>query len=307
MGLPLAAGKLNIGSTTMRYIPALYAGKLLKKYYSSTVLSAITNTDYEGEIKKFGDTIYIRSTPDITIRDYAKGATLVNEQPESTAVTMTIDKGKYWSFVTEAVDKIQTDIKTFVNKWTDDAAEQMKITIDTNVLANVYSDAHASNIGTTAGAKSASFNMGTAGTPVALDKTNILDYIVDAGTVLDEADVPEQGRFMVLPPMFAGLIKKSDLKDASLTGDSTSPIRNGMLGTIDRFTLFNSNLLAGTYSTGVYCLFGTKDAISFATQMTENEVLPNPNGFGTLHRGLQVYGYKVVKSQALGVLFAKKA
>jgi len=306
MGLALAAGKLNIGSSTMRYIPALYAGKLLKKYYSATVLSAITNTDYEGEIKKYGDTVYIRATPDITIRDYAKGQTLVNEQPESTAVTLSIDKGKYWSFVTESVDKIQTDIKTFVNKWTDDAAEQMKIAVDTDVLANVYSDASAYNQGTTAGAKSSSFNLGVAGTAVGVDKTTILDKIVDCGTVLDEIDCPETGRFMIIPPMLAGLIKKSDLKDASLSGDGTSIMRNGMLGTIDRFTLFNSNLLAGTYSTGVYCIFGTKDAISFATQLTENEVLPNPNGFGTLHRGLQVFGYKVVKPQALGVLYAKK-
>lgn len=307
MGLPLAAGKLNIGSTTMRYIPALYAGKLLKKYYTNTVLSAITNTDYEGEIKKYGDTVYIRATPDITINDYSKGQTLVNEQPESTSVTMSIDKGKYWSFVTESVDKIQTDIKTFVNRWTDDAAEQMKVAIDTDVLGNVYSDASAYNMGQTAGYKSSSFNLGYAANAVSLDKTNVLDYIVDSGTVLDEIDCPESGRFMLIPPMIAGLIKKSDLKDASLTGDSTSPIRNGLLGTIDRFTLFSSNLLAGTYSTGVYCLFGTKDAISFATQLTENETLTNPNGFGTLHRGLQVYGYKVIKPQALGVLYAKVA
>jgi len=305
MSYPVAAGKVNIGNTTMRYIPALYAGKLLVSYYDATVLAAIANTDYEGQIRKQGDTIYIRTRPTMTIRDYVKGQTLMNEQPESTAVTMLIDKGKYWSFVTDDLDKVQTDIKSFINEWTGDAAEQLKIAVDTDVLANVYGSAHASNIGLTAGVDSSSYNLGTSGTALSVTKVNVLDTIVDCGSVLDEQNVPETGRFLIIPPWMAGLIKKSDLKDASLTGDAKSVLRNGLIGMIDRFTLYNSNLLAGT-SSGQYCIFGTKDAISFATQLTENKVQDNPNGFGMLHRGLMVYGYKVVKPEALGVLYAAK-
>lgn len=306
MAYPNAPGKVNIGSSTMRYIPALYAGKLIVKYYNASVLTVITNTDYEGMIKKHGDTVYIRSVPDMTIRNYQKGQTLVNEQPESTAVTLLIDKGKYWSFVTDSLDKVQTDIKSFINDWTDDAAEQLREEIDTDVLGNIYSDASSDNQGATAGVISGAFNLGTAGTPASVDKTNVLDYIVDAGTVLDEQNVSESGRFLIIPPWMAGLIKKSDLKDASLSGDATSIMRNGLLGMIDRFTLYNSNLLAGS-SSAQYCIFGHKDATTFATQMTENKVQDNPNGFGMLHRGLQVYGYKVVKPEALGVLVANKS
>jgi hypothetical protein len=290
----------------MRYIPALFSGKLLVKYYDATVLSMITNTDYEGEIKKFGDTVYIRSVPTLTIRTYVKGQTLVNEQPESEATTLVIDKGKYWSFVTEDLDKVQTDIKGFVEKWTGDAAEQLKINIDTGILADIYASAHAKNQGTTAGVDSGAYNLGVAGTPLALTKANILDYIVDCGTVLDEQNVPESGRFMLLPPWAANLIKKSDLKDAAMTGDAKSITRTGVIGMIDRFTLYSSNLLAGNITDGVNMLFGIKDATTFATQLTESKVQDNPNGFGMLHRGLQVYGYKVVKPEALGVLLGKK-
>ncbi|HET6453682.1 MAG TPA: hypothetical protein VFI02_04705 [Armatimonadota bacterium] len=305
MAYPVAPGKTDLSSSTMRYIPALYAGKLLVKFYASSVLTAITNTDYEGDIKKYGDTVYIRTTPDVTIREYVKGQTLSNEQPESSAVTLLIDKGQYWSFVTDDLDKVQSDIKGFVNAWTEDAAEQLKETIDTDVLGNIYSDVHASNTGTSAGVVSSSFNLGVGGSPVEVTKNNILDYFVDCGTVLDEQNVPETGRFMVIPPWMAGLIKKSDLKDASLSGDAKSIMRNGLLGMIDRFTLYNSNLLAGS-SAGQYCLFGLKLATTFATQLTENKIQDNPNGFGMLHRGLQVYGYKVAKPEALGVLFASK-
>lgn len=303
MAYPSAPGTRNIGSDTMRMIPVLYSGKLLKKYYDKTILSLVTNTDYEGEIRKHGDTVYIRTVPTLTIRDYVKGAALVNEQPESTSVELQINKGKYWSFVTEDLDKVQTDIKDFVSRWAADGAQQLEIALDTDVLAGIATDAQ--HQGATAG-KNDEFNFGAAGAPVTLTKANILEYIVDCGTCLDQYNVPEQGRFMVLPPRICGLIKKSDLKDASLAGDAKSVIRSGVLGMIDRFMILNSNLLSYVSNDTAYkCLFGVKDGATFATQMTASKVQDNPNGFGMLHRALNVYGYRVVKPEALGVLYAK--
>jgi hypothetical protein len=71
----------------------------------------------------------------------------------------------------------------------------------------------------------------------------VLNYIVDMGTVLDERNIPETGRWLVIPPWAAGMIKKSDLRNASISGDGSSLLRNGRLGMIDRFTLYASNLL----------------------------------------------------------------
>jgi len=305
MGYPVAAGKVDIGSSSMQYIPTLYAGKLLIKFYETSVLGEIANTDYEGMIKEQGDTVIIRSTPTLTIRDHQKGMTLQNEQPESEAVTLYIDKGKYWSFVVDDVDKVQTDIKGFIEAWTEDAAYELRNEVEKDVLQTIYGYVDASNTGATAGAQSAAFNIGTTGTPVTLTKANVIDTIVDCGTVLDEQNVPDTGRFFLMPPRICGLIKKSDLKDASLTGDSTSVVRNGMIGMIDRFTIYKTGNLK--YETGTpawHCLFGTKHATTFATQLVKNKVQDNPNGFGMLHRGLQVYGFKVVKPEALGDLIA---
>lgn len=195
-----------------------------------------------------------------------------------------------------------------MDEWSEDASEQMKIKIDTQVLQTIPSDAHANNKGTSAGRKSSSFNLGATGSPVALDKTNVLDYIVDTGTVLDEQSLPQTGRWMVIPAWMSGMIKKSDLKDASLAGDGTSILRNGRLGMIDRYTLYMSNLVysvSDTY-TCYHILFGTRHALSFAAQMTEMESLRAESTFGTLVRGLNVYGFKVLKAEALGDLYAYK-
>ena len=46
---------------------------------------------------------------------------------------------------------------------------------------------------------------------------------------------------------------------------------------------------------------GHKSAITFASQITKVESLQNPNDFGTLVRGLNVYGYEVIKPEALAL------
>lgn len=304
MPMPVAAGHPQLSGVT---IPnAIWSGKLLVKFYEATVLGEIANTEYEGEIANQGDKVIIRTTPSITIRDYAKGGTLQTERPEPETVELDIDKGKYWQLVADDVDKFQSDYN-YVDDWTRDASEQLKITIDTQVLGDIYADAHASNAGATAGAQSSSYNLGTTGTPVALDKTNILDYIVDIGSVLDEQNVPESDRWLILPVWACGLIKKSDLKDASLSGDDTSIVRNGRIGMIDRFMIYRSNLLATTTdgaNTVTNIIAGHKSGLTFASQMLNSETLRAESTFGTLVRGLQVYGYKVIKPQSIAHLYA---
>ena len=294
MSYPVSPGRPNYSGN---FIPEIWSGKLIENFYDATVLAAISNTDYEGEIRQYGDTVNIRTTPEITIRDYVKGQTLTVENPDKPKIQLLIDKGDYFACVEDDVDRIQSDVK-MMDMWSKDASEQMKLKIDRRVLTDLLPDIGAFNKGATAGEKSASFNLGTTGTPVALDKTNVIDLIVDLGTVLDEANAPETDRFLVIPAKMAGLIKKSDLKDASLTGDGTTPLRNGRLGMIDRFTLYVShNLYVASGKTSL--IAGHKMGFTFASQMTEMESIRAESTFGNIVRGLQVYGYKVVKPQAL--------
>jgi hypothetical protein len=305
---PTAAGVRNIASTSMRYVPTVHSGKILVKYFESTCLGEVTNTDHEGEIKNQGDTVYIRTDPDITVSDHVKGQGLAFEHPESEALTMLIDKGKSWAFSTNFIDDKQTDIKNYAERWSSVAAKQLKIAIERGVFGSVYADAAAANVGNNAGALSGNILMGVTGTPVEITSGNVITKIVEAGQVLTEQNVPDEGRFMIVPPGFITRLLLSDLKNASITGDQTSVLRNGRWGRVRNFMIYESNLLTSVTDGGAQCwniLFGTKDAISFATQIVHNENNPNPFGFGTLFKGLQVYGFKVVKPEALGVLYAK--
>ena len=101
------------------------------------------------------------------------------------------------------------------------------------------------------------------------------------------------------------------LKDASMTGDKESIIRNGKIGMINNMTVYMSNNLYsvtdGTTSTTCwYCLFGHPIAISFAEQLTKLRTQESEKTFGTLLSGLHVYGYDVTKAEGLGYLYADK-
>lgn len=298
MAFPVATGAPSMSGT---YIPEIWSGKLLEKFYKATVFAQISNTDYEGEITESGDKVLIRTIPDITISKYQKGMSLAVQNPESSNVELLIDKGYYYNVAIADVDKKQSDI-AFMDKWGQDAAEQMKIKVDTEILDSIYGDVASTNAGTTAGAISKNINLGTAGSPIEITKSNVIDYLVAAGQVLDEQNVPETDRWAVIPAWMATRIKTSDLKDASLTGDPKSPIRNGRLGMIDRWTLYSSNSVYhatdGAFE-GFHIPMGHKGALTFASQLVKNEVLPNPNDFGQLMRGLQVFGYEVIQPASM--------
>jgi len=273
MAYPNAAGRPQYSGN---FIPEIWSGKLIENFYDATVLAAISNTDYEGEIRAYGDTVNI---------------------PDKAKLQLLIDKGEYFSCIEDDVDKVQSDIN-LMDTWTKDASEKMKIKIDQRVLTDMLPDISALNKGASAGRITGNINLGTTGSPVAITKTNVLEYIIDMGTVLDEANAPESDRFLVIPAKMAGFIKKSDLKDASITGDAQSVIRNGRLGMIDRFTIYMSHNLS--VSSGKFSLIsGHRMGFTFASQMTNMETIRSESTFGNIVRGLQVYGYKVVKPEAL--------
>lgn len=303
------------------FIPTLWSGKLLAKFYANTMLSEVCNTDYEGELKNQGDSIRVRIAPDITIRDYEVGSNLSYEVPTPIYRDMQVDKGKYFGVQVNDVLAYQADID-LMNTFTEDAAKQLKIRIEDEVFFNsfVTEGPAAANEGATAGAISAAYNLGTDLAPVA--STDVLNCILRMSTCLDEQNVPEDGRFLIISPYDRQLLMKSSLAQAYFTGDQSSVMRTGKIGMIDRFTVYVSNLLprgaadkalvSGLTDTATgatltsalqrrVMVAGTKQAISFAMTVDKTEPLRNQADFGDIVRGLAVYGRKVMKPEALVV------
>lgn len=306
MSVEPSSGYPQYADADIAYIPQLYAANTLVKYYAKSVVTAICNTKYEGEVRDKGDRIIIRTRPSITIRPYKKGQKLEKETPKSEPVTMLVDQAQYYNFVIDDVDEKQADI-VLSSEFTDDASEQMRIAIDSDVLGSVYADADTYNQGANAGRISQSYDLGSVGSPLAVTKQNVIEVLTVIGSVFDEYNVPRQNRSIVCPAWFRLKIMNSDLKNASIMGDDTSIIRNGRVGMVDDLTLYMSNLLSvvddsGTSVTNI--IAQNMDAITYASQLVKNETLRCADTFGREYRGLQVYGFKVVKPQGLVHLYA---
>ena len=306
------------------FIPTLWSGKLLAKFYQNTMLSEVANTDYEGELKNQGDTIRIRLAPTISISDYTAGMNLNYEVPTPIYQDMQVNKGKYFGVQVNDVLAYQSDMN-LMNMFTEDAAKQLKIQIENEVFFNCFvtEGPAAANKGSTAGAISAAYDLGSDTAPVdQATPENVLKAILRMSTVLDEQNVPEDGRWLILSPYDRHLLMQSSLAQAYFTGDSSSTVRTGKIGMIDRFTCYVSNLLprgaagkalvSGLTDTATGAsvsnakarrtmIAGTKVACSFAMTVNKTEPLRNQTDFGDIVRGLAVYGRKTVKPEALVV------
>ena len=281
----MSFSQFSTGTTSeVNFIPEVFSKLLQAKFYKKSILPAISNTDYEGEISGQGEKVTIRTVPAVTINNYA--GTITTQELTTAKVEMLIDKAKYYSFKIDDVLAAQADINMLEGA-SSDASEGMRIAVETDVLA-------ASVTGAT-----------TIGSQTTITAANILANILAIATSLDTLNIPEEGRFIVLNPAQISLLKQSELRQAYLTGDSTSPLRNGKVGMVDRFNVYQSNMLykpaSGADAGYTHVLAGHPKGMSFASQFTNTETVRMESTFGDQVRGLKVFGSKVVTPDALVV------
>lgn len=302
---PTAPGVPTIGA----YIPEIYAKELLIEFYIATVIAAISNTDYEGEIKAQGDTVIIRALPEVEVSDYVKGQKLTYPYLEPPSIELVIDRAKKYTMNAPDIDQVQSDI-AYLSKWAAHGGEKLKIAIDRDCLGRLPAAAHAKNAGDKAGKVSGSINLGKAGAPISLANTNVLSTMLLGKQAIAEQDidVTTGGKlWAVMPAWVSTRIQTSMLSDASKAGDGVTMIRNGRLGVINNITLYESNNLLPDEAGGFHIIMGHKDCYTFASQLIKNETLRNYDDFGDIMRGLQVYGDKVTKPEGIVDIYVTEA
>jgi hypothetical protein len=306
-------GNNNLGApAAANFVPEYWSLKMLARFYESTILPQLVNTDFEGEIKAAGSTVRIRRPPVVVVKDYKPSGTagydplvdgITYDELDAEEIVMEINQAKMYAFKVDDVLKAQADIN-IVSAAMKDAAQNMKIQVERETFEYMYTGVDAAN------------QIGSDVKPEVVGADNVMEYVLELGQKLDEANIPESGRYIVIPPWLASRVKNSDLRQVSTTGDAKSPLRNGLVGQLDRFNVYQSNLLprpvdaagnpildaSGMQSTVI--LGGTKAFTSFATQVVKTEDVRLEKQFGDGVRGLQVYGRKVVQPTAGICMFA---
>lgn len=259
------------------FIPEIWAKKLMKIFHKSAVMVSLCNRDYEGEVKAGGDTVHVRSFGEITIRNYTREQTLTDDTLTDPMSDLSIDQQKYFSFVVDDIDKAQSDIN-IMEGYSRQAADAIRRTVDQHLHAQ-HANVDSGNI------------LGSSSAPITLTKDNIYFYTTELGRLMDDDNVPAEGRHLVVDPRRKALYLNSP-EFVRATGLGDRVVQNGVIGECGGFQIHVSTNLNST-SGNRPLLALTKDLISYADQMNKVEHVRPSNQFVDKVKGLYVYGSKI--------------
>ena len=292
------------GQTNSFFLPKVYSKQVLNFFRKASVVEAITNTDYAGEIAAYGDSVRIIKEPTITVYQYERGADVTKTALTDQEVTLIVDVANAFKFI---VDDIETNMShvNFRDVATSSAAYALRDAFDAGVLASMFAGVSASApdhiIGADAAVGTAGVNETTASIDL-IDVADPLDVMARMARLLDDQNIPEEGRWFVASPAFYEALSQSSSKLLSVDYNAgQGSIRNGLVssGKLRGFNMYKSNNIAATATATGKCLAGHMSATATAQTITSTEVIRDPSSFGDIVRGLHVYGAKVLRPEAL--------
>jgi hypothetical protein len=278
------------------FIPTIWSARILSALKKSLVYgqSNVVNRDYEGDIRDQGDSVKINSIGDVTIKDHARNTDIDGAEEISDASQMLlIDQGKYFNFGVDDVDKAQANANV-MGEAMDRSGYGLRDKAD-QFIASHYTDVPAANL------------LGSDGAPVIPTATTAYEKLVDLGVLLDEANVPTDGRFVIVPSWYHGLLLKDDRFVRAGTAKTDQVLANGMVGEAAGFTVMKSNNVPNTAGTLYKVIAGTKMGFSYAEQIVKVEAYRPEKRFSDAVKGLHVYGGKLIRPYCWAVLTASKS
>ena len=296
------------GQTNSFFLPSVYSKKVLNFFRKSSVCEAITNTDYSGEITAFGDSVKIIKEPVITVYQYERGADVTATKLTDQEISLVVDTANAFKFI---VDDIETSMShvNFKEVAASSAAYALRDAFDEGVIATMFAGVSAASPNHILGSDSATdlaagtFD-GTGNLDIGFGSSehDPLDVMAYMARLLDEQDIPEEGRWFLAPPSFYEQLGQSSSKLMSVDFNAgQGSIRNGLVssGKLRGFDMYKSNNIAATSNAAGKVIGGHMSSTATAQTITSTEVLRDPDSFGDICRGLNVYGAKVLRSEAL--------
>lgn len=296
------------GQTNSFFLPKVYSKQVLNFFRKASVAEAITNTDYAGEISGFGDTVRIIKEPTITVYQYERGQDVTQTKLTDQEVTLIVDTANAFKFI---VDDIETNMShvNFRDVATSSAAYALRDAFDEGVIAAMFAGVSTSSPDHVLGSDSATDlaagtfdGAGNLDIGFAASEHDPIDVMARMARLLDEQNVPEEGRWFLASPDFYEQLAQSSSKLLSVDYNAgQGSIRNGLVssGKLRGFNMYKSNNIAATTNAAGKCLAGHISSTATAQTITSTEVIRDPSSFGDIVRGLHVYGSKVLRGEAL--------
>ena len=294
------------GQTNSFFLPSVYSKKVLNFFRKSSVIEAITNTDYSGEISAYGDSVNIIKEPVISVSAYTRNTDTTETRLTDAETSLVVDSANAFKFIVDDIEKNMSHVN-FKEVASSSAAYALKDAYDAAVLATMFAGVPASSPNHILGADSATdlgagvFD-GAGNIDLGQSETDPLDVMARMARLLDEQNVPEEGRWFVASPDFYEVLGQSSSKLLSVDYNAgQGSIRNGLVssGKLRGFDMYKSNNIAATTNAAGKCMAGHISSTATANTILSTEVLRDPTSFGDIVRGLHVYGAKVLRGEAI--------
>lgn len=282
-------------------IPELWSLTLNKKLDKSGVGMKIVNKIFEAEIKHYGDTVHIGELGDVTISDYSEDSStggVTYQRVDATTQTLKLDQSKAFGIFLSDITIQQSQIKDLQKRFEKRAKTAIDLVKDTYILSS-FADIPEDNL------------LGTDEAPITLTKDNVysvfswlamklkennaIENLDD--TVSKDNNPKDSLPYVVINPRVESILRQSpDFVHATDAGDKL--LREGSIGAIAGLDVLVSTNLPTTENK-VKIMAGINDAIAFAGNISNIEVIRDEKFFGDNIRGLYVYGKKTILPNAL--------
>lgn len=305
----MALGSSHVTLTTAaNFIPELWSDEIVATYQKSLVAAKLFKS--MPMVGKKGDTIHI-PTPSRGAASLKAASTQVTLQASTDSdVAVLIDKHYEYSKVIEDIVEVQA-LASMRQFYTEDAGYALARRVDSSLL----------ELGRT-------FNGGSAGARynaayLGGDGTTAFDYAANSGAGnatpltdaairkiiqrLDDQDVPEEGRFMIVPPSARNtLMGLARFTEQAFVGEAggNNTIRTGQIGNVYGIPVYvssncdylNSAADGSGTNIGRVVLIGHKDAaVLVEQQKVRSQAQYKQEYLGTLYTADTIFGVKELR------------
>ena len=281
------------------FSPIIYSQKVQKFFRTASVVEAITNTDYAGEIENFGDTVNIIKEPTISVSAYSRGAVVDTQDIVDDQIQLVVDQANAFSFKVDDIEERHSHVN-FESVATSSGAYALKNAYDQNVIAAMVAGPSSSSPDHVLGADSGSGQDQDVG--FGSSEIDPVDTISKHNRLLNAADVPEENRWFLAGPEFVEQLGQANSKLMSDTTGNAAPLRNGKVlnGKIMNMDVYMTNNFAASSTSNFFkVLGGHMSSTATANHIAKIEVIRHPESFSDVVRGLHVFGRKVLRDNAL--------
>ena len=281
MAFSSAAGYGNLPNGN--FSPVIYSKQVQLAFRKSSVVEAVTNNDYFGEIANMGDTVKIIKEPEITVKAYTRGTTILPQDLDDEDFSLTIDKSNYYAFKIDDIEDAHSHVN-FMSLASDRAAYRLADQFDQDVLGYLSGFKQSSLHGspdTVNATVNGSVAVSTAGTDELLSSMKLVkgDFgnitTSSAGThsipiaprmpgatslptataspimvisrmarLLDQQQVDTNGRWLVVDPVFMEMLRDEDSRLHNADFGESGSIRNGLvINNLGGFRVYSSSNL----------------------------------------------------------------